>query len=102
MLGFDIIDGANLNKFLYHCSSQSVYYWIGANKSGNNKNINTYPNCSEGIYKRYGEKVYSSVGYGLSWDGRRGGVKSPFSTYYYMIDLRNGVKILSGSITIIR
>ncbi|HWZ13646.1 MAG TPA: beta-propeller fold lactonase family protein [Mucilaginibacter sp.] len=64
--------------------------------------LNTFPNCTVDVYNRYGEKVYSSIGYGTPWDGKHRGAKLPVSTYYYIINLKNGGKILSGWITIIR
>jgi len=61
-----------------------------------------YPKNTVNVYNRYGEKVYSSIGYGVPWDGRYGGRDLPTGTYYYIIDLKNGIKVLSGDVTIIR
>jgi gliding motility-associated-like protein len=74
----------------------------GINDTWNIVNIDNYPNCIVNIYNRWGQNIFSSIGYGKSWDGKYKGVDLPAGTYYYVIDLRNGLKLLSGSITIIR
>jgi len=74
----------------------------GINDTWNIKNLDNYVNCTVAIYTRYGEKIYSSIGYGVSWDGKFRGANLPTGTYYYIIDLKNGSKNLSGSLTIIR
>ncbi|MCO5946867.1 beta-propeller fold lactonase family protein [Mucilaginibacter sp. RT5R15] len=74
----------------------------GINDTWNIANIDSYPGCIVNIYNRWGQNVFSSVGYGKSWDGRYKGTLLPVSTYYYIIDLKNDSKPYSGSITIIR
>lgn len=74
----------------------------GINDTWNIKYLNSYPNNTVDIYDRYGEKLYSSVGYSVPWDGRYKGAVLPTGTYYYIINPKNGRKIISGSVTIIR
>jgi len=74
----------------------------GINDTWNIKNIETYPNCTVQVFNRYGQEVYSSRGYGISWNGTFKGSALPTGAYYYIIDLKNGSKVLSGSIAIIR
>ena len=74
----------------------------GINDFWNIKYLNFYPKCTVNVYTRYGEKVYSSVGYANAWDGTYKGARLPTGTYYYVIDPQSGLKILSGYITIIR
>ncbi|GAA3987046.1 gliding motility-associated C-terminal domain-containing protein [Mucilaginibacter dorajii] len=66
------------------------------------KNVENYPNNTVDIYNRYGEKVYSSIGYSVPWNGRYKGNDLPFGTYYYIINPKNGRKVISGHVTIIR
>jgi gliding motility-associated-like protein len=61
-----------------------------------------YANCTVDVYNRYGEKVYSSIGYAVPWDGRYKGTDLPQGTYYYVINPKNGRKLISGSVTLIR
>jgi len=74
----------------------------GINDTWNIANIDSYPGCTVNIYTRWGQNVFSSVGYGKSWDGRYKGTLLPVSTYYYIIDLKNDSRPYSGSVTIIR
>ena len=74
----------------------------GVNDTWNIKNLDTYPNCIVQVYNRYGENVYSSIGYGVAWNGTYNGAALPVSTYYYLIDLKNGSQLLSGFVAIIR
>ncbi|WP_179412815.1 beta-propeller fold lactonase family protein [Mucilaginibacter sp. E4BP6] len=64
--------------------------------------IEYYPNATVNIFNRYGEKILTSIGYGVPWDGTYKGVNVPAGTYYYIIDTRNGSKPRSGWVAVIR
>lgn len=67
------------------------------------KNLWAYKDCIVDIFSRYGQKVYTSIGYSqIGWDGRYGGTDLPAGVYYYIINLKHGQKLLSGYVTIIR
>ena len=66
------------------------------------KSLENYPNCIVAIYNRWREKLYSSVGYPVPWDGTYKGVNLPVDTYYYIINLGNGVKAISGWVAIVK
>lgn len=74
----------------------------GINDEWNVKYLNTYPNATVIILNRYGEKVYSGGSQAKGWDGRYSGTDAPAGTYYYLIDPRNGRRVTSGAITLIR
>jgi gliding motility-associated-like protein len=74
----------------------------GINDTWDIKYLNYYPNCTVEIFSRYGEKLYSSVGYSIPWDGTYKGSALPTGTYYYIINLRDGNPPLSGYIAIIK
>jgi gliding motility-associated-like protein len=74
----------------------------GINDTWNIKNLNSYKNCTVQIFTRYGEMIFSSVGYSVPWDGKYQGRSLPVGTYYYIINPKNGRKVLSGPVTIIR
>lgn len=74
----------------------------GVNDTWNIKYMDSYPNCTIDVYNRYGEKLYSSIGYPQPWDGTYRGAQLPAGTYYYIINPKNGRKVISGSVTIIR
>lgn len=59
------------------------------------------PSVSVRVYNRSGTLVYQSTGYTKPWDGTYKGKKLPASTYYYIINAKNGKQTLSGSVSII-
>lgn len=74
----------------------------GINDTWQIKYLDSYPNNTVDIYNRYGEKVYSAIGYSIPWDGTYRGSALPAGAYYYIINPKNGRRVISGSITIIR
>jgi gliding motility-associated-like protein len=62
-----------------------------------------YPNMTVKIFDRWGIQVFSSaMGYSYPWDGTSNGKQMPTSAYYYVINLGDGSKEITGSITLIR
>ncbi|MGF7072969.1 PKD domain-containing protein [Mucilaginibacter sp. 3215] len=74
----------------------------GVNDIWNVKYLESYPNNKIDVYNRFGEKVYSSIGYSVPWDGKYKGSYLPPGTYYYIIDPKNGREVIAGNVTIIR
>lgn len=74
----------------------------GVNDIWNVKYLESYPNNKVDVYNRFGEKVYSSIGYSVPWDGKYKGSYLPPGTYYYIIDPKNGREVIAGNVTIIR
>lgn len=74
----------------------------GVNDTWNIQFLNAYLNCSVDIFTRYGQKVYSSIGYAIPWDGTLRGAALPAGTYYYIINLKNGLSPLSGFVALLR
>lgn len=66
------------------------------------KYLNYYPESSVNIFDRWGQKVFSSIGYPIPWDGTYKGTALPSGTYYYIIDPKNGQAVFSGWLAIIR
>jgi gliding motility-associated-like protein len=64
--------------------------------------LESYPGATVDVFNRYGQTVFSSVGYSVDWDGTVNGNPLPIGTYYYVINPKNGRKTISGSVTIIR
>lgn len=63
--------------------------------------LDSYQGATVDIFNRYGQKVFSSLGYSNPWNGKYNGKTLPVGTYYYVINPKNGRKIFSGSVTII-
>jgi gliding motility-associated-like protein len=74
----------------------------GVNDIWDVKYLESYPNNKVDVYNRFGERVYSSIGYSVPWDGKYNGSYLPPGTYYYIIDPKNGREVISGNVTIIR
>lgn len=74
----------------------------GVNDFWTIENLHSYPGATVEIFNRYGQKVFNSKGYPSPWDGKMNGENLPVGTYYYIINPQNGLKVISGSITIIR
>jgi gliding motility-associated-like protein len=74
----------------------------GINDTWDIKYLNFYTQCSVRIFTRWGKNVYSSIGYGLPWNGTYGGSPLPTGTYYYVINLNNNTQPLAGFVAIIR
>jgi gliding motility-associated-like protein len=74
----------------------------GYNDLWNIQSIDAYPQCVVSVYSRYGSLIFQSKGYPMPWDGTRRGSPVPVGTYYYIIDLHNGTRPLSGYVAVIR
>jgi gliding motility-associated-like protein len=74
----------------------------GVNDTWHIQFLDAYQNCTISIFNRLGQNVYSSIGYGTPWNGTYHGAALPAGAYYYIINLKNINRILSGYVTIIR
>ncbi|UCG27036.1 MAG: gliding motility-associated C-terminal domain-containing protein, partial [Bacteroidales bacterium] len=75
----------------------------GMNDTWRIRDIESFPDATVHIYSRWGQLVYSAEnGYQDPWDGTFKGKELPMDTYFYIIDLKNGQKPLTGQVTIIR
>jgi gliding motility-associated-like protein len=74
----------------------------GVNDTWEIHDLEYYPKSTVNIFSRWGQKLYSSIGYPIPWDGRYNGSALPVGTYYYIIDLKNGQAAISGWVLIIR
>jgi gliding motility-associated-like protein len=74
----------------------------GINDTWEITNLFDYSDAVIEVFNRYGQPVFKSSGYQRPWDGTINGKPLPFGTYYYVINLKNGFKPITGSITIVR
>ncbi|HEY8783663.1 MAG TPA: gliding motility-associated C-terminal domain-containing protein [Mucilaginibacter sp.] len=74
----------------------------GINDLWNITDLQDFPDCRITVFNRYGGVVYNSIGYPKPWNGTYNGSTLPAGTYYYIIDLKNGRKKLTGPVTILR
>ncbi|GGI25230.1 CehA/McbA family metallohydrolase [Pedobacter mendelii] len=66
------------------------------------KNIDYYPNNTIKIFDKAGRILYTKKTYANDWDGTVNGSPLSEGTYYYIIDLGNGIGTFKGFINIIR
>lgn len=64
--------------------------------------LDRYPNNSVSIYNQWGDQVFKAEPYFNNWEGTYNGEELPVGTYFYIIDLRDGSKPLSGYLIIQR
>ena len=70
------------------------------------KGIKDFPNSKLMIFNRWGNEIFKARGYQNDWDGRAensmtvGTEIVPEGTYYYVIDLGNGSKVIKGYVYI--
>ncbi len=86
---------------IYNAFSPNDDAW---NNVWNIPGIEKYPNCVVKIFNSWGTVVFNSpLGYPVPWDGKlSNGNTVPAGTYYYVIDLGDGSKILSGTLSVIK
>ncbi len=87
------------------CDGLIVYNGFSPNGDGVNDyfkidGIGVYPNHKIMVFNRWGNKVFETQNYRNNWDGYWKSKRLPFGTYFYMIDLGDGSKWLSGYLQI--
>ncbi len=91
------------------CDKILIYNGISPNGDSLNDEwrmpgIDQYTNNEVRVYNRWGQLVFERQGYtnANGWDGRWNGRDLPDGTYFYLIDLKDGSKVLSGYLQILR
>lgn len=74
----------------------------GINDTWNIKALNSYNDYDLSVFNRYGRVVFSTRNYSKPWDGSCNGKSLPTGTYYYLIDLKQGLPKLKGYVLILR
>ncbi|MFS2189414.1 gliding motility-associated C-terminal domain-containing protein, partial [Mucilaginibacter sp. Mucisp84] len=74
----------------------------GINDTWSIAGLAAYPNCTVNVFNRYGAGIFHSVGYAKNWNGSFNGYVLPAGTYYYVVDLKDGKKPLSGYVTLLK
>ncbi len=67
------------------------------------ENMHKFPEATVQIFNRWGSLLYETTEYAENeWAGTYKGKVLPVASYYYIIDLGNGTKLLSGAISIFK
>ena len=64
--------------------------------------LDTYPGATVQVFDRYGQVIFVSTGYANAWNGTQKGKPVPSGVYYYIVDPKNNVPPITGSVTILR
>ncbi len=103
--GCVILDSSTIATDSWHIEIYKAFTPNGDGKNDvwNIKYISAYPNCSVTIFNEWGMQVFESTGYETAWDGtNKKGNKLPAATYYYIIDLKDGSKVYTGYVTLVK
>jgi gliding motility-associated-like protein len=91
------------------CKKLVIFNGISPNGDGKNDDwqiigIENFPTNEVSVFNRWGNLVFRKKQYDNdhAWDAGSGGQYLPDGTYYYVIDLGNGEKPLSGYLQILR
>ena len=97
------IDVCNVNKILGKITNTFTPNGDNAHDTWEINNIGLFPYAKIDVFDRWGRRVYHcDGGYNNDWNGTWKGKKLPMDTYYYIIDLNNGAKPITGTVTIVR
>ena len=64
--------------------------------------LDAYPNNKIRVYNRWGDRVYAEGPYLNDWEGTYRGERLPPGTYFYIIELAEGIEPLQGYFTLLR
>lgn len=64
--------------------------------------LDSFKDATVEVFNRNGQKVFSSVGYAVPFDGTYRNEPLPVGVYYYIINPKNGRKAITGSLTLIK
>lgn len=59
-------------------------------------NVDRFPNSKVTIYNQWGDEVFGAEPYQNNWEGTFDGEDLPAGTYFYVVDLKDGSKPMSG------
>ena len=59
-------------------------------------NVDRFPNSVVTIFNQWGDEVFRAEPYQNDWEGTFDGEDLPVGTYFYMVDLKDGSKPMSG------
>ncbi|MGY3054400.1 gliding motility-associated-like protein [Pedobacter sp. UYEF25] len=74
----------------------------GVNDVWTIKYLDSYPNATVEVFNRDGSRVFFSQDYNKPFDGTFRGSPLPVGVYYFIINPKNGRKLVTGPLTIIK
>jgi gliding motility-associated-like protein len=74
----------------------------GVNDTWEIAHLSNYPDAKLQVFNRYGKELFRSSGYPRPWNGTIDGRPLATGTYYYVLNLKNGLAPLTGWVFIVR
>ena len=59
-----------------------------------------FPTATVKVYNRWGQELFSSIGYSVRWDGRYNNAPLPVADYYYVIEFAEAQDPITGTVTL--
>ena len=59
-----------------------------------------FPTATVKVYNRWGQELFSSLGYSVRWDGRYNNAPLPVADYYYVIEFAEAQDPITGTVTL--
>jgi gliding motility-associated-like protein len=59
-----------------------------------------FPTAKVKVYNRWGQELFSSIGYDIRWDGRYNNAPLPMADYYYVIEFAEAQDAITGTVTL--
>ena len=59
-----------------------------------------FPTATVKVYNRWGQELFSSIGYDIRWDGRYNNAPLPMADYYYVIEFAEAQDAITGTVTL--
>ena len=59
-----------------------------------------FPTAKVKVYNRWGQELFSSIGYDVRWDGRYNNAPLPMADYYYVIEFAEAQDAITGTVTL--
>jgi gliding motility-associated-like protein len=100
-IAVQVVEAASDNLLIYNAISPNG---DGKNDTWHIPDIEQYPNNKVQIFNRWGNLVYQQEGYtnAAGWTGTWQEHPLPDGTYYYVVDLGDGRKLLKGAVVLVR
>jgi gliding motility-associated-like protein len=73
----------------------------GLNDTWEIETLQAYPGAEVKVYNRFGQIVFDNQGSNIGWDGRFRGEPLPAGVFVYVIDLKNKMPAIKGTVTLI-
>lgn len=101
-VGCTITDTVIVNVAMIEAATAFTPNGDGTNDVWTIGDMSLYPDVEVIVMGRWGQTIFSSIGYQEAWDGTYQGQMLPMGSYFFIIDLHEGSDPVTGSVTIMK